>query len=146
MLYYDMRIASERARFGTVFARRGLVAEHGSAWLLPRLIGMHHACDLLFSGRLVGAEEALQMGLINRVVAHDALIATVREIATEIATHCSPRSIRIMKRQLYSNQFNDLAASMADADREMVASFSTADFREGVASFVERRAPQFRGK
>src|SRR5215470_11883954 len=90
MLYYDMRIASDRARFGTIFSRRGLVAEHGSAWLLPRLIGMANACDILFSGRLVGAEEAQRIGLVNRVVAHDALMPTVREIAAEMATLCSP--------------------------------------------------------
>jgi enoyl-CoA hydratase/carnithine racemase len=146
MLYYDMRIASDRARFGTIFARRGLVAEHGTAWLLPRLVGMHNACDLLYSGRLIGAEEALRMGLVNRVVPHDTLLPTVREFATEIATHCSPRALRIMKRQLYGDLFVDLAASMEEADREMVASFTTEDFREGVASFVQRRPPRFTGR
>ena len=146
MLYYDMRIASDRARFGTLFARRGLVAEHGTAWLLPRLIGMHHACDLLFSGRLVTADEALRMGLVNRVVPHAELLPTVRQIATEIATQCSPRSLRIMKRQLYGALFTDLAAAMAEADREMVGSFTTEDFREGVAAFVQRRPPRFTGR
>jgi enoyl-CoA hydratase/carnithine racemase len=146
MLYYDMRVASERARFGTVFSRRGLVAEHGSAWLLPRLVGMHHASDLLYSGRIVDAQEALRMGLVNRVVAHDHLMTTVREIATEIATLCSPRSLRIMKRQLYGDLFTDLGSAMEEADREMVASFTAEDFREGVASFVERRPPRFTGR
>lgn len=146
MLYYDMRIASDRARFGTVFARRGLVAEHGSSWLLPKLIGMHHACDLLYSGRIIDAQEALRMGLVNRVVPHDQLLATVREIATEMATLASPRSIRIMKRQLYGNLFSDLATAIHEADTEMVASFTTEDFREGVASFVQRRPPQFSGR
>lgn len=146
MLYYDMRIASDRARFGTVFSRRGLVAEHGSAWLLPRLVGMANACDLLFSGRLIGAEEALHMGLINRVVPHDALMPTVREVATEMATLCSPRSLRIMKRQLYGALFMDLAAAMDEADSEMIKSFGSDDFREGVASFVERRPPRFTGQ
>ena len=146
MLYYDMRIASDRARFGTLFSRRGLIAEHGTAWLLPRLVGMHHACDLLFSGRLVNADEALRMGLVNRVVPHAELLSTVRQTATEIATHCSPRSIRIMKRQLYGALFTDLAAAMAEADSEMVASFPTEDFREGVAAFVERRLPRFTGR
>lgn len=146
MLFYDMRIASDRARFGTVFARRGLVAEHGSAWLLPRLVGMHHACDLLFTGRLVDAEEALAMGLVNRVVPHDDLVAHVRALAAEIATHSSPRSVRIMKRQLYTNLFGDLGESIREADREMVASFTAEDFREGVASFLQRRAPRFTGR
>ncbi len=146
MLYYDMRIASDRARFGTVFARRGLVAEHGSAWLLPRLVGMANACDLLFSGRLVSATEALQMGLVNRVVPHDSLLSVVREVATEMATLCSPRSLRLMKRQLYGALFTDLATAMHEADTEMVASFATEDFREGVASFVQRRPPRFSGR
>ncbi len=146
MLYYDMRIASDRARMGTIFSRRGLVAEHGSAYLLPRLVGMANACDILFSGRLVSAEEALHMGLVNRVVPHEQLMPTVREIATEMATLCSPRSIRLMKRQLYSDLFNDLQTSMEIADREMVASFTTEDFREGVASFLQRRKPRFTGR
>jgi enoyl-CoA hydratase/carnithine racemase len=146
MLYYDMRIASDRARFGTIFARRGLVAEHGSSWLLPRLIGMANACDLLYSGRIIDAQAALRMGLVNQVVAHDSLLSRVRDIALEMATHSSPRSLRIMKRQLYTNLFVDLEASTREADEEMVTSFGTEDFREGVASFVERRAPRFTGK
>jgi len=146
MLFYDMRIASDRARFGTAFSRRGLIAEHGSAWLLPRLIGMANACDLLYSARLINAEEALQMGLVNRVVPHDDLLASVRDIATEMATLCSPRSIRVMKQQLYGDLFTDLGSAMHTADRGMVESFSTEDFREGVASFVERRPPRFTGR
>ena len=146
ILYYDMRIASDRARLGTVFARRGLVAEHGSAWLLPRLVGMAHACDLLYSGRLVNAEEALQMGLVNRVVPHETLLPTVREVATEMVRQCSQRSIRIMKQQLYGDLFTDLSASMQEADTEMVKSFAAEDFREGVASFVQRRPPRFTGR
>jgi enoyl-CoA hydratase/carnithine racemase len=146
MLYYDLRIASDRARFGTMFARRGLVAEHGSSWLLPRLIGMHNAADLLFSGRLIDAQEALQMGLVNRIVPHDQLMASVRDTAREMAELCSPRSIRIMKRQLYRDLFEDLGSSMSTADREMVASFGSEDFREGVASFVKRRPPKFTGR
>ncbi|MBI4516583.1 MAG: enoyl-CoA hydratase/isomerase family protein [Deltaproteobacteria bacterium] len=146
MLYYDLRIASERARFGTVFARRGLVAEHGSAWLLPRLIGMHHACDLLYSARIINADEAQRMGLLNRVVPHDSLMAAVREAATEMATLCSTRSLRVMKRQLYGDLFKDLGAAMEEADTEMLLSFGSDDFREGVASFMERRPPRFTGR
>ncbi len=146
MLYYDLRIASDRARLGFVFPRRGLVAEHGSAWILPRLVGMAHACDLLFSGRLLSADEAAQIGLVNRVVPHDALLGHVREYALELATRCSPRSLRIAKRQLYAAEAAGLEASINEADAEMIASFGTADFREGIASFLEKRAPQFTGR
>jgi enoyl-CoA hydratase/carnithine racemase len=145
-LYYDMRFASDRARFGTVFARRGLVAEHGSAWLLPRLVGMGHAADLLYSGRLINAEEALQIGLVNRVVAHESLMPTVREYGLELTRNSSPRSMRIMKRQLRDCLFSDLAEAIGDADHEMVASFSAEDFREGVASFLRKRPPNFSGR
>lgn len=146
MLYYDMRIASDRARFSTIFARRGLIAEHGVSWMLPRLVGMANACDLLFSGRLVNADEALRMGLVNRVVPHDDLLRVTREVAMEIATLASPRSVRIMKRQVYTDLSADLATAIAAADEEMVASFGTDDFREGIASFMERRPPRFQGK
>lgn len=146
MLYYDLRIASDRARFGTAFARRGLVAEHGSSWMLPRLVGMANACDLFFSGRMIDAAEALQMGLVNRVVPHDQLLAAVYDTATELATRSSPRSIAVMKRMLYGHQFTDLATATAEADQEMVASFPTDDFREGVASFLEKRPPRFTGR
>jgi enoyl-CoA hydratase/carnithine racemase len=146
MLYYDMRIASDRARFGTAFARRGLIAEHGSSWMLPRLVGTANACDLFFSGRMIDAPEALAMGLVNRVVPHDALLPTVREIATELATQSSPRSIAVMKRLLYGHQFTDLATATTEADAEMVASFPTEDFREGVASFLEKRPARFTGR
>ena len=146
MLYYDLRIASDRARFGTAFARRGLVAEHGSSWMLPRLVGMANACDLLFSGRMIDAPEALAMGLVNRVVPHDELLSRVYDVATELATLSSPRAIAVMKRMLYGHQFTDLATATADADAEMLASFPTEDFREGVKSFLERRPPRFTGR
>src|SRR5438477_11350003 len=146
MLYYDLRFASDRARLGVLFPRRGLIAEHGTAWILPRLVGMAHACDLLYSGRLVAAEEALAMGLVNRVVPHDSLLPRVYDIATELATLSSPRSIAVMKRMLYGHQFTDLATATADADAEMLASFPTEDFREGVKSFLERRPPRFTGR
>jgi enoyl-CoA hydratase/carnithine racemase len=146
MLYYDMRIASSRARFATIFSRRGLIAEHGTSWILPRLIGMANACDLLFSGRFLTAQEALAIGLVNPVVEPEDLLSTAREVALEMATLCSPRSLRIMKRQLYGDLFTDLGTAMRNADLEMVACFPTADFREGVASFLERRPPRFTGR
>jgi enoyl-CoA hydratase/carnithine racemase len=145
-LYCDVRFASERARFGTAFVRRGLIAEHGISWILSRLVGLQNALDLLFSGRVIDAPEALSIGLVSRVVPHDELIPTVRAYATELTTLSSPRSIAVMKRQIYDALFQDLATATAIADEEMVKSFESEDFKEGVASFLERRPPKFTGK
>jgi enoyl-CoA hydratase/carnithine racemase len=139
----DVRFASDRAVFTTAFSRRGLVAEWGLSWLLPRVVGPAHALDLLFSARKVGAAEAERIGLVNRVVPHDDLAAFVREWAEDVAAHCSPASMRIMKRQVYQN----LTDSLGDAEREsirlMIESFARPDFKEGVTSFLEKRTPDF---
>jgi len=146
MLYYDVRIASDRARFTTAFARRGLISEHGSSWMLPRLVGPAHACDLLFSGRVIDAAEAKAIGLVNAVVPHEDLLPHVYERAAELATLSSPRSIAVMKLLVYTHQFTDLATASAETDEEMVRSFPSEDFREGVASFLEKRPPRFSGR
>jgi enoyl-CoA hydratase/carnithine racemase len=146
MLYYDIRIASDRARFTTAFARRGLISEHGSSWMLPRLVGPAHACDLLFSGRVIDAAEAHAIGLVNTVVPHDQLLPRVYERATELATLSSPRSIAIMKRLVYTHQFTDLATASDETDADMLKSFPSEDFREGVASFLDKRPPRFTGR
>lgn len=145
-LYCDLRIASDTARLGTVFARRGLVAEHGISWMLPRLIGMANACDLLFSGRMIDAVEALRMGLVSRVVPADELMNSVIATATEMAVLASPRSIAVMKEQIYDAQFQTLAEAIDVANEEMVKSFDSEDFREGVAHFLEKRTPVFSGR
>ncbi|GBD25988.1 1,2-epoxyphenylacetyl-CoA isomerase [bacterium HR30] len=144
-LFYDLRVASSQARFSFLFARRGLIAEHGSAWLLPRIVGHARAVDLLFTGRFIDADDALSVGLVSRVFPHELFSAQVFALAQELAVQCSPRSLRIMKQQLWRDQFGDLATAVANADREMVACFTTEDFREGVASFLERRSPRFTG-
>ena len=145
-LQWDIRLAAESARIGFVFVRRGVVPEALSTWTLARLVGMARACDLLFSGRMIDAPEALAMGLVNRVVPHEDLIAAARDTATELATLSSPRSIAVMKRLLYTHQFTDLATATAEGDEEMVASFPSEDFREGVASFLAKRPPRFTGR
>lgn len=144
-LYCDVRFASDAAVFTTSFARRGLIAEHGISWMLPRLIGLPHALDLMLSARKIDAAEALRMGLVNRVVPHAELMPAVRAYAAELAQLVSPRSMAVMKRQLWEAQFQTLAEATAIADEEMTRSFGSADFKEGVAHFVEKRPPHFTG-
>ena len=145
-LYCDLRFASDAARFSTAFARRGLIAEYGMAWMLPRLVGHANALDLLFSARLIDAAEALRMGLANQVFPQDVFQEKVREYAAELAANVSPRSLRVIKRQVYDAMFQPLGEAFEVAEREMLASLQCEDFKEGVAHFVEKRAPAFTGK
>ena len=145
-LYCDLRLASDAARFSTAFARRGLIAEYGMAWMLPRLVGHANALDLLFSARLIDAAEALRMGLANQVYPQELFQEKVREYATELAANVSPRSLRVIKRQVYDAMFQTLGEAFEIAEREMLESLQCEDFKEGVAHFVEKRAPNFTGK
>lgn len=140
----DLRFASDRAVFTTAFSRRGLIAEWGSSWLLPRLVGPAHAADLLYSGRKVDAREAERMGLVNKVVEHDALLDHARTWIREVAESCSPTSVSIMKRQLWKDASAELGPAHDEAVRLMLESFQRPDFSEGVQSFLDGRAPQFR--
>jgi enoyl-CoA hydratase/carnithine racemase len=144
--YCDMRFAGSEAIFTTAFSRRGLIAEYGLAWLLPRLVGPAQAMDLLFSARRVSAQEAERIGLVNHAVPQAELLARVRDYARELADSVSPRSMRVMKRQVWDGLLGGLDASVELANEEMRASFKTEDFREGVAHFVEKRAARFTGR
>ncbi len=143
-LHCDLRYMAAGARLSTAFARRGLIAEHGSAWLLPRLIGPMNAADLLLSGRTLDAHEAAAMGLVRELPAEGFLDA-VRARAIELAALSSPRSMAIIKRQLRAQYTETLGAAIAFADAQTASCFATEDFREGVASLVERRPPSFTG-
>jgi enoyl-CoA hydratase/carnithine racemase len=145
-LYADIRFASEAAVFTTSFSRRGLVAEHGVSWLLPRLIGMARAADLLFSARRVSAQEADEMGLVNRVIAADVFEAEVMAYARMLAGEVSPRSLREIKRELWNAQFQTLGEAIDAANGDMDASFASEDFKEGVAHFLDKRPPAFTGR
>lgn len=145
-LYTDIRFASDKVKFGTAFAQRGLIAEHGVSWMLPRLVGLSNALDLLYSARLFGAEEALRMGLVSRVVPNDDLMDEVRQYATHLTTMISPRSLKEMKREVYNALFQTLSEATDAANLDMAASFRTDDFKEGVAHYLEKRAPNFTGK
>ena len=145
-LYCDLRLASDASRFSTTFARRGLIAEYGMAWMLPRIVGVANALDLLFSARTIDAAEALRMGLVNRVFPQETFLEKVQESAQELASTVSPRSLRIIKRQVYEAMSQPLAEAFDISVREMMACFRTEDFKEGVTHFVQKRPAAFTGK
>jgi enoyl-CoA hydratase/carnithine racemase len=145
ILFCDLRFAADNAKFVTAFSRRGLIAEHGTSWMLTRLVGHSRALDLMFSSRRVDAEEAFRMGLADRVFPAGTLMQETQAYARDLAENVSPRSLRIMKRQLWDALFTDLVSSMADADREMALSLKSDDFKEGVAHFLEKRPARFTG-
>jgi enoyl-CoA hydratase/carnithine racemase len=138
-LMCDIRFAAGDAKMTTAFARRGLIAEHGISWILPRLIGPASALDLLMSGRIFLGEEAAALGVVNRVGTLDDTL----EYARDMAANCSPTSMSVMKRQIWSHLAKPLDAALTESDQFMLESFGRPDFPEGVASFVERREPRF---
>jgi enoyl-CoA hydratase/carnithine racemase len=142
-LMCDIRFAAAGAKFTTAFARRGLIAEYGMSWILPRLIGTSRSLDLLFSGRVILAEEAAEMGLVNEVVAPEHLLDRALEYAADLAVNSSPTSMSIMKQQVYADQLRGVADASNDAIELMKASLRRPDFKEGVASFLQKRPPQF---
>jgi enoyl-CoA hydratase/carnithine racemase len=143
-LYCDIRFMVAGAKLTTPYARRGLIAEHGIAWMLPRLIGPMHAADLLLSGRTVQAEEAAQMGLVKLLKA-DGFADEVHARASELANLCSPRALRVIKHQLFMATRQTLAQATQLADIELERCRDSADFHEGVVHFIEKRPPQFTG-
>ena len=145
-LYCDLRFAGSDAKFTTAFAQRGLIAEHGISWLLPRITGTSNALDLLFSARKFGAEEAERVGLVNRAFQQETFMANVMEYARLLADTVSPRAMAVMKAQVWKALYQDLSDAIAIGDAEMQKSFATEDFKEGVAHFVEKRAARFTGQ
>jgi enoyl-CoA hydratase/carnithine racemase len=143
LLACDIRFASEKAVFTLAFSKRGLIAEWGCAWLLPRIMGTGHALDLLLSSRKIDGREAERIHLVNRTFPHDELLPYVREYVENMAAECSPASLKVMKRQVYQQLTREFAPSEKEAVELMIESFGRPDFREGVMSFVERRPPKF---
>ncbi len=143
----DIRIASSAAKFGFVFARRGLVPEAGSAWFLPRLVGLDQALRWCLSGRVFGADEAKEGGLVSEVVAPDALLARARALAAEMVENTAPVSIALTRHMLW--QYSGLASpfDVMKIDGALSVELGAGpDVKEGVASFLEKRAPKFPGK
>lgn len=142
-LMCDLRFAARGAKFSTAFARRGLVAEHGSAWLLPRMIGMHRAFDLLASGRKFDADEAYELGLLNGVSEPESLLDDVYRYARDLADNTSPTSVAAIKYQLYRHQEIDLESSLHETYTMLLLAHRRPDTAEGSASWVENRKPSF---
>jgi len=142
-LQMDLRFAAAGVKMTFAFSQRGLVAEYGVSWLLPRLIGTSRALDLLLSSRVVTAEEALELGLVNRVVPGDDLVEAAMGYARDLADRCSPASLAVIKQQVYADWENDLETSRVRVAHLMKRSFEGDDFKEGIVSFLQKRAPSF---
>ncbi|WP_433440187.1 enoyl-CoA hydratase-related protein [Nonomuraea sp. CA-141351] len=142
-LVCDLVFTAADAKWTTAFPRRGLVAEYGLSWVLPRIMGQQRAMDILLSGRVFTGAEAYELGLVNRAVTGESVVAEAQAYARELAAYSSPASMAVIKRQVWHDWDTTLEASAATAVQEMVASFGRPDFAEGVASFLERRPPNF---
>ena len=145
-LYCDQRFAADSAKFSTAFAHRGLIAEHGISWTLPRLVGLSASLDLLMSARKFGADEALRLGMVDRVLPAPDLMPAVRAYALDLADNVSPRAMAVIKRQVWGVSQQSMREAIEVGNREMQASFATEDFKEGVAHFVEKRPAAFTGR
>jgi len=144
-LMCDVRFAAAGAKFAAPFARRGLIAEYGISWILPRLVGWAVALDLLLTGRTFLAQEAAELGLVKEVVEADELMPRVLAYAEDIALHCSPASMAVIKRQAYSDATADVVAASARAEALLQESLRRPDVIEGIVSFLEKRLPDFPG-
>jgi enoyl-CoA hydratase/carnithine racemase len=141
--FCDLRYAAAGAKLTTAFARLGLPAEHGLSWVLPRLVGPGHAADLLFTGRVVLAEEAARMGLVNGVLPADDVLPHTLDVARRLATEVSPASLRVTKRQLWADLLGSLDDACTAAERHLDTMIGSPDFVEGVAALRAKRTPRF---
>jgi enoyl-CoA hydratase/carnithine racemase len=140
----DIRIASERAKFAESFVKLGIIPGDGGAWLLPRIIGLSRAAELTFTGQVIDAQQALAWNLVSRVVPHESLLDTARELAAAIAAN-PPHAVRLAKRLLREGMHTRLDTLLEMSAALQVMSHQTADHREAVSAFVEKRPPVFGG-
>ena len=139
----DIRIASDAASFVSVFSKRGLIAVHGTTWIVPRLIGTGAALELLWSSRRIEAAEALRLGLVQQVVAPDDLGAAARRYVVDLAENVSPASLADTKRLVYEGYGTTYRAALEEIDVVQYAALDRPDAREGAAALLEKRAPAF---
>lgn len=143
-LLSDLRFVERQAKFSTAFSQRGLIAEHGSSWLLPRLIGTGKALDLLWSSRKFDGEEAERLGLAERLCDTGEAVAAAEAYLRELAASASPTSLKVIKAQVYRHMNMALGEALKESNAWMDESLKREDFREGVRSFIERRPPSFK--
>lgn len=141
----DIRIASTEAKLAAIFTKRGILPESGGAWLLPRLVGWAKASEIALRGMTLGAEKALEYGLVNHVVPHDTLMDVTREIAEEIAQN-APLAVQATKRMMRLAMDETFEASVHHVFLQLLPLFRTQDFQEGFRAFLEKRTPVFQGK
>ena len=144
-LMCDVRFAAAGAKFAASFARRGLIAEYGVSWILPRLTGWGVALDLLLSGRTFLADEAAELGLVKEVVPPEQLMERAMAYAEDIAQNCSPASMAIIKRQTYGDAMREVVQANSRAEALLHESLQRPDVIEGITSFLDKRAPSFPG-
>jgi enoyl-CoA hydratase/carnithine racemase len=144
-LICDVRFAARGARMTTAFTRRGLAAEYNLAYVLPRVVGLENALDLLLSGRTFDADEAKALGLLSRVVEPESLLDEARAYARDIARNCSPRAMAVVRHQVYGDLDRVFVGALRRSYAAMEFFAGSPDFQEGVASFVQKRAPRFEG-
>ena len=140
----DMRFVEHQAKFTTAFSQRGLVAEHGVSWILPRLIGPGRALDILWSSRKFDGTEAERIGIAERLVADGTAVSEACDYIRDLAANASPTSLKMMKAQVYRHLNMSLGEAMRESNAWMARSLKREDFTEGVRSFIERRPPQFK--
>lgn len=143
-LFCHVRFAADTARFSTSFARRGLVAEYGIAWTLPRLVGIENAFDLLLSGRVFDAAEAKELGVVSRVVPRDDVLGAAQAYARDVAENCAPQAVAVIASQLREAADTSFDVALERAYTHTDRFIGGPDLREGVAAFLEKRAPRFR--
>jgi enoyl-CoA hydratase/carnithine racemase len=141
----DIRVAAASSKLAAAFTRRGVLPESGGTWILPRLVGWARAAEIIFTGRTLGAEQCLELGLVNRVVPDELLVKETRELAAEIASN-APLAVQASKRMMRAAEADGFDDHVDRVFLQLLPLFRSADFREGMASFLEKRKPEFEGR